>query len=722
MCEKIKRGETVTFKRWKRTPWAAFASMGKVVRIGVLCVTSSLLLFNSAPALAQSKGKSVNETLRALEELVINTERPTPFQPLVRVVAVFQQRDIERAAVQNIQDLLRHIQGADLRSRGSEGVQADLNILGGTFDQTVVMINGVNFTDPQTGHHSLNIPVDISQIERVELLHGPGAWTQGTVAYSGAINIITKTPLKPSLQATLSGGQHGYFNGSINAGFSTINHIATKDSKIKSSFLKRWSISGQAGGGYSSSDGYSPNTDFGILNIYSNVIAKNRSGHSIELQAGYQQKAFGANSFYSIAYPEQFEKTRLFLSSLKYLWENNRWQIGATLYQRRHHDRFELFRYESPEWYSGHNYHLNDIAGASAKVAYRWGRAGSTILGADFRYEHIYSTILGDKMELAIDRDNELATGKQNELGIHSIGAFSQKRVAVSGEKGIYFTHSKERQTPAFYLRHILQLEKWRFTAGLMMANTFNSGESIDFGARLYAGFAVVYQITPYLEANSWINNSSRNPTFTDLYYKSPTQTGNTHLKPEEAVAAQLGLRFTNHKIRASLSGFYRYGYSIIDWTRESGSDQWSASNITNIALAGIDMNIVFIFTHGPITQVGAGYSWLDVQKMSDGLHSLYATDFLRHKASFTLEHKVVSKLNGRWDLSYQKREGSYLGPNSSEVPYKGFLLADLKIVWNGGKIKPFAQATNLFNTKYEFIGNLPMPGRWVKAGVVIAL
>lgn len=678
MYEKVKKKGTITFKRWKRTPWAAFASMGKVVRIGVLCVTSSLLVFKSVPALAQSKQKSASETLIALEELVINTERPTPFQPLVRVVAVIQQKDIERAAVQNIQDLLRYIQGADLRSRGSEGVQADLNILGGTFDQTVIMINGVNFTDPQTGHHSLNIPVDISQIDRIELLHGPGAWSQGAVAYSGAINIITKSPIRNSLQLSLSGGQHGYFNGNANVGFSSLS--------------KGWDISGQVGGGHSMSDGYSPNTDFKITNAYSNISFYNNKGHSIDLQAGYQQKEFGANSFYSIAYPEQFEKTRLFLSSLKYLWENEKWQISATLYQRRHHDRFELFRYDSPDWYAGHNYHMNDIAGVNANIAYRWNKAGSTTLGSDFRYEHIYSTVLGNIIETGTNEQNE-------------------NRIEVPGEKGVFFTRSKERQTPALYLRHILQLEKWRFTAGLMMANR-----------RLYAGFATAYQINPYLEANAWINNSYRNPTFTDLYYKSPTQTGNLLLKPEEAIATQLGLRFTSHKIRASLSGFYRYGYNIIDWTRKSGSDQWSASNITNIASTGVDMNIVYIFSHGPITQAGASYSWMDVQKLSNGMHSLYATDFLRHKASFSLEHKIVSKLNARWDLSYQKREGTYLGPNSSEIPYKGFILADLKIVWNGKKIKPFAQATNLFNTKYEFIGNLPQPLRWIKGGININL
>ena len=254
MYKKEKQKALICFKRWKRRPWAAFASMGKVIMIGVLCVTYSLLVMNSQPLAAQSK--SANDTLIQLEELVINTERPTPFQPLVRVVAVIRAQEIERVPAQNIQDLLRYIQGTDLRSRGGEGVQADINILGGTFDQTIVMINGVNYTDPQTGHHSLNIPVDISQIERIEILQGPGAWSEGSAAFAGAVNIITKTPVKGTLSASLTGGSYGLFRGSANVGLAS------------EAFSGKWSVAGQAGGSYSKGDGYSDNTDFEIINAY----------------------------------------------------------------------------------------------------------------------------------------------------------------------------------------------------------------------------------------------------------------------------------------------------------------------------------------------------------------------------------------------------------------------------------------------------------------------
>jgi iron complex outermembrane receptor protein len=120
--------------------------------------------------------------------------------------------------------------------------------------------------------------------------------------------------------------------------------------------------------------------------------------------------------------------------------------------------------------------------------------------------------------------------------------------------------------------------------------------------------------------------------------------------------------------------------------------------------------------------KVSISYAWLNVTKEIGNLHSLYATDFLRHKILAGLDHKIVSKLEARWDISFQKREGTYLGPGNSEIAYKPFMLADFKLLWSGKNITPFIEVTNLFNTDYLFIGNLPQPGRWLKCGINVTL
>jgi len=629
----------------------------------------------------QSTIVHAEDTSRALNELIISTEKLSSFHPSARVLSVINSEEITKVPAENIQDLLRYVRGADTRSRGAEGVQADINVLGGTFDQTIVLINGINFSDPQTGHHSLNIPIEISQIERIEILQGPGAWSGSSSAFSGAINIVTKDAHRNELTASLTAGEYGFFKGAANISFVS------------------GSISGQVGGGYSGSGGYSENTDFKIGNFFTSVTYRPVKGHTLSFSGGFQSKNFGAASFYTPAYPEQYEETKVLLSSLEYALRKDRWQIRVSLYNRVHYDRFELFRFESPGWYTGHNYHRSNVTGASAEVALSWGEKGITVAGAEYRNESILSSVIGDPL---------------------------YRPVRAIFEEEIFYSKGKVRHTPGLYLKHIVQISNLRLTAGLLAGNTITAapqGESSAGSSRtgICAGLAAEYKITPRTELNGWVNNSYRNPTFTDLYYKSPNQTGNAGLKPEEAVAAQIGFKFSGERFNAGVSVFYRHGYRIIDWTRDSGSDQWSAGNHTNVNSEGVELSWDYR-PGGFINNLGMNYAYLNVIKESAAEHSLYATDFLRHRASLYFDHKIFGRVKARWDLNYRKREGSYLDVSNNEVPYKGFLLADVKIIYALGMTSIYVEASNLSDTGYMHIGNIPQPGRWIKCGVNLVL
>ena len=69
--------------------------------------------------------------------------------------------------------------------------------------------------DPQTGHHNLNLPVSLDDIQRIEILKGPGSSIYGANAFSGVINIITKKGKDKTLSLQTSGGQNGYYDGSV---------------------------------------------------------------------------------------------------------------------------------------------------------------------------------------------------------------------------------------------------------------------------------------------------------------------------------------------------------------------------------------------------------------------------------------------------------------------------------------------------------------------------
>src|SRR5690606_15588857 len=94
--------------------------------------------------------------------------------------------------VQTLSEILYYADGVDIRQRGGFGTQADISIDGGSFEQTLVLLNGVKIIDHQTAHNSLNLPVPVEELERIVLLRGPTVRIYGVNALTGAVNIVTK--------------------------------------------------------------------------------------------------------------------------------------------------------------------------------------------------------------------------------------------------------------------------------------------------------------------------------------------------------------------------------------------------------------------------------------------------------------------------------------------------------------------------------------------------
>ncbi len=95
--------------------------------------------------------------------------------------------------MQSIDELLRYVPGVEVQSRGPMGTQADFTIRGGTFQQVLVILDGIRLNDPLTGHFSSYIPISPAEIDRIEVLKGASSAIYGTEAVGGVIHIISKT-------------------------------------------------------------------------------------------------------------------------------------------------------------------------------------------------------------------------------------------------------------------------------------------------------------------------------------------------------------------------------------------------------------------------------------------------------------------------------------------------------------------------------------------------
>ncbi|HAJ99187.1 MAG TPA: vitamin B12 receptor [Bacteroidales bacterium] len=673
---KQKVSQPLTFRRWTRKSYAAFNSMGKTLRIGVLWMGCSIL---ALPVAAQPGRDTLHLTQPVQEvelgEVVVSASRvPAVQSELMRVVQVVTRPEIERSVQAGIPSLLQTIRGVDVRTRGPMGIQSDIGIRGGTFDQTLILLNGINISDPQTGHHKMNLPVDLQSLDRIEVLLGPGARVFGPNAFNGAINFITPTPGEREFsRLNITFGDYGLFVTQASGSFKTGNlgHYYSLSNAV--------------------SDGYISNTDFNNLNMYYRG-AINTELLTWDFQAGFNNKEFGANSFYTPRFPEQFEETQTRFASLQ-TRSRHYPQWSASAYWRQHRDRFELFRNEAPQWYAGHNYHRSDVAGAS--LAYtRTGNIGSTHAGLDFRYEHIFSNVLG----------TPLAMPK-----------------AVAGEYNAYFTRAYDRSHVNLFVEQNLYFGPLSISGGGLVYLSTGLKNRLDFFPGLDLGFQFTQNLRWYASANRTL----RLPTFTDLFYRDPAHQGNPDLLPEEAITVETGFKGAWETLAFDVAGFYRQGTNLIDWVMSPGDNIWRSMNHTRVNISGVEAGLHFrpdfslYFLNSP--QISIQYSYLEARQLESEFLSRYVLEHLRHKLHINSSFKLGNSLDVNFSATYRDRNGGFMlfseGAFTSMQEFEPFWLADLNLRFHVGNMRYSIGATNLFDTHFVSVANVKQPGRWLIAG-----
>jgi len=540
-----------------------------------------------------------------------------------------------------------------------------------------VLLNGVNMTDPQTGHHNLNLPVDLSSVDRIEILQGPSSRVFGVNAFNGAINIITNQSEEEKAEVSASGGEFGFLKGNASSRFQTgnVRHFVSAS--------------------YKKSDGYLPNhelnnTDFKNSNVFYHGKVNALDGE-FNLQGGYNNKGFGANSFYTPAYPNQYEATETGFGSMRYTYKKEDFTIRPVVYYRRHQDRFELFRNDPPEWYGGHNHHLTDVWGANISGSANAG-FGSLAFGLDYRNEHIFSNVLGKEMNDPVE---------------------------VPGETAV-FTKEDSRNTVSLNAEYAFDWDGLHMAAGVM-ATRYSEVDDIQ----VYPGLEASYRIFGGFRVFGSYNEAMRLPTFTDLYYNGPTNIGNPDLKPEESNTIEGGLKYTGPVQRIQLAVFRRNGRNIIDWVKETEEEKWQPQNLIELNATGLEVSWEFrpkqLKVDFPVSNVHVSYSYNQLEKTAGDLISQYVLDNLKHKLALNVRHEIAGKMSASWGITYQDRAGGFVnyedGAYGEETPYKPFWLIDTRLTWTENDWKVYAEASNLLDKIYYDHGNIPQPGRWMRFG-----
>jgi outer membrane receptor protein involved in Fe transport len=368
---------------------------------------TSLCLLCLSTALAQQPQQppSSNPAPVAQSITVTTTLEPLPLAESDRSVNLIEPR--EQPLVSNsVVDILRQDASLNLQARAPNGVQADLSLRGTTFEQSLILLNGLRINDPETGHLNLDIPIPLDAVTRIDILHGSGSTFYGSDAIGGAVNLLTQPPAPDlTIVASAGGGSYSSVEQHLRASYTT------------------GPIAEQLTGSRDTSDGFIPDRNYSSNALASETWLTTKPG-TTDILLATSDRPYGANQFYG-PYPS-WERTKGWFTAIQ---QQLGQQTAASFGYRRHTDLFVLF-VDQPAIYE--NNHITtsyegalrraDNLGANITLSYGVEADGDTIhsnsLGQHARnqgagYANLSLTALG-RFSLSLGARDEILSGNGN--------------------------------------------------------------------------------------------------------------------------------------------------------------------------------------------------------------------------------------------------------------------------------------------------------------------
>lgn len=682
------------FRKYSRKNYAVFNSIGKQIKIATLGLTCTLII---SPVKSQSKTDTdtISKKIELEEVEVVGQKSAILIDELPRMVELIPADEIQSSSSQSYQDFVEYRSNIDIRQRGPAGIQSDISIRGGTFDQTLILLNGINLTDPQTGHHSLNLPLDLETITKIEILNGPAARALGANAYNGAINVVAVPGSKNSINASVHIGEYGYFRSHLG-----INHVSDHTKNLLTV-------------GFSRSNGYIYNTDFKNIHLfYSGEYRLEKTTNGF-IQVGISQKDFGANGYYSARFPDQFESNHNLFTAAG-IKTGRTIRTKVQVYWRQFNDRFELFResdgfYEpTPDGYLvknitdtatyGANYHQTQLFGSDFTSTIRT-KYGKTSFGTSIRIENLLSNSLGDRQ---IDS------------------------LYIPGTDSAFYFKQGNRNSFEVYFEHVYHTNRLFISSGLMADwNSF-----LPANLNFFPGIDLKYKLTNPFSLVASYNYTLGLPTFTDLNYQGPDNIGNVNLNPYSQHSIEGGyiLNFNSFNLKNQV--FYTKGKNTIEWVLNNQSYRFSPLNVPLTETRGVEFSLQYRNKDTGLPsflmeKIYIGYTFIDTYRAVTEDVSKYAN--IRQKFSLTLQQQPFNRFTLNWNFVFKQRIGEYqlydfIQNEYISTSYPDIWLVNLKANYQYKSADFYMEASNLLNLVYYEAGNVQQPGRWIRGGIRIKL
>ena len=585
-----------------------------------------------------------------------------------RRVSVYNRQDIRDLSVNSIDQLLDVVAGLDVQSRGGFGVQSDLRMRGSTFNGVLLLLDGARINDPYTGHFLMDLPVPLSEIARLEVLHGPATALYGPDALGGVVHLITKTAQRRGrMNGTgLSAQAEGRYgkNNLYDAGGS-VRHVGTSTTVSAAA-----SAQGSDGKTLSAPETEDPlpstvQTDF-QRQVGTAAVTHDLGDAALYTRAGVDNRRFGAHHYYT-NFPG--DRAREATSTF---WVQSRmtssrdaktpWRLQ--IFGKQHRDRYT---YNST---TGSNRHISRRLRMQGQASHSWGAV------------HVTGGASGGLRGVDSNRD-----------GVHSdasVGTFLSLRWHATSRLTVNQS-TRVDYDPVYGLEPTPQL----YLAYDLGAVTLRAG-----GGRVV-----------------------RAPNYVERFIDSPTNQGNENLDAETAWSGEIGgeVRLPAG-LSLSVTGFGRTTQNSIDYLRKPETFVFRARNLNRTTTTGLETEMTLNRQLGAVgVNLSGGYTLLDATIDAEwpAQQYKYALTNARHLVQGSASVNagpVTLGLQGLWKDRLKDTglaTGKY-GVVHSRLAYRTRL--------GGARTTVSLELRNAFDRQYSEIFDAPMPGRTLLVGASIQL
>ncbi len=607
---------------------------------------------------------------------VSGTISPEAVSKSGRNIVVISAREIEKMPASSLDEVLRYLPGVEVQSRGPLGAQGDISLRGATFQQVLIILDGVRLNDPLTGHFNSYIPIAPSEIERIEILKGASSALYGTEAVGGVINIISK-----SFQAESKGSVKGASAELGRGEFGLLkNRAGLSWQKDKTTFS----------GGYlqNKTDGQMLRGSRSFLDMHTVSLSAKRyfdENTSLAYRFAWDERNFNAQNFYTQSLTDtSTEKVMTRWHQLSFQHRHGAHQIRLDGGLKEVSDKFRFNRL-SPA-----NTNYSDIAQLQLSHQFQLGENSSLSSGIQW-----------------ISRSVE-----SNNRGNHRIGY------------GGIFTVLNQRIGENLHLNPALRVD-YNERSGIEILPQLNASfRKAAFQFRGSAG-----RSTRDADFTERFNN------FQPAFVKTGNRMGNPGLKAESSWNFEAGSDwFSDNGMRISLSGFSRFHKNLIDYEStayanmprkdnlDTNGTYILAKNLSSVQTRGLEADVYFRKEFSGNQSIESSVGLVLMESISGSkTPSLYVSNHARFLGNFNLSYKLGQfslSANGLYKVRSSESKAG-LAPVSPDY----FLLnlrSECRLFDN--TVIVFFQADNVLNKRYSDILGPQMPGRWLSGGLRVQI